>query len=334
VSIISSLADVADRKAGKPKKWSHHPARNSITTNPLSKQEEDAYKQEEDAYTAMNFYRAVEKIYRLMDSDYNAALATLEERISVVFEEWNKLNDTDTGSLLDKYDKLKGLNLQDRTDRFARAYSINSIVDTSLFGPNQGLAIGGEARETLVDGVVKTLHNISKKIKEKSRMKQHKNEKRTEGSVLTMPVRSSKEIWEIIRSEYDIGKKEFGKKINFVSDPLKRKIIFRDIEHAFVLASQGFAKPAVILAGGVIEELLRLYLKHKNIATVSNTFNEYIKACEQNKLLQTGIGKLSDSAREFRNFVHLSKESTKKHSITKAAAKGAVSSIFTIANDL
>jgi hypothetical protein len=42
---------------------------------------------------------------------------------------------------------------------------------------------------------------------------------------------------------------------------------------------------------------------------------------------------LSDSAREFRNFVHLSKESTKKHSITKAAAKGAVSSIFTIAND-
>jgi len=172
------------------------------------------------------------------------------------------------------------------------------------------------------------------KIKEKSRMKQSKNEEKDEGTVLTMPVRSSKENWEAIRVEYGISKKDFGKKINFVSNLFKRKVIFRDVEHAFVLASEGFAKPAVILAGGVIEELLRLYLKHKNIAVADNTFNEYIKACEQNKLLQAGIGKLSDSAREFRNFVHLSKESTRKHSITKAAAKGSVSSIFTIANDL
>ena len=153
-------------------------------------------------------------------------------------------------------------------------------------------------------------------------------------NVFIMPVRSSKENWEAIKSEYGISKRDFGKKINFVSDSFKRKVIFRDVEHAFVLASEGFAKPTVILAGGVIEELLRLYLKHKNIAAAGNTFNEYIKACKQNKLLQTGIGKLSDSAREFRNFVHLSKESAKKHSITKAAAKGAVSSIFIIANDL
>ena len=164
-------------------------------------------------------------------------------------------------------------------------------------------------------------------------MKQSKKDEKTVGRVLTMPVRSSKDNWEAIKSEYGISKRDFGKKINFVSDSFKRKIIFRDVEHAFVLASEGFAKPAVILAGGVIEELLRLYLKHKNISASGNTFNEYIKACEQNNLLQTGIGKLSDSAREFRNFVHLSKESTKKHSITKAAAKGAVSSIFTIAND-
>jgi len=152
-------------------------------------------------------------------------------------------------------------------------------------------------------------------------------------NVFIMPVRSSKENWEAIKSEYGISKRDFGKKINFVSDSFKREVIFRDVEHAFVLASEGFAKPAVILAGGVIEELLRLYLKHKNIAAAGDTFNEYIKACEQNKLLQTGIGKLSDSVREFRNFVHLSKESTKKHSITKATAKGAVSSIFTITND-
>ncbi len=325
-SIMSSLADVADRKAGRPNRWSHLLARNSIAADPRSKQIEDAH-------TEMAFYRAVERIYRLMDSDYTTALAKLQKRITKVFEELNKLNATDTGDLVDKYDELKGLKLQDRIDGLARAYSIDSIVDTALFGPNLDLAFGGEAREALVDGVVKTLHNISREIKEKSRMKKSKNAENAGGSVLTMPVRSSKENWEAIRVEYGISKKDFGKKINFVSDSFKRKLIFRDVEHAFVLASESFAKSAVILAGGVIEELLRLYLKDKNIAAAGNTFNEYIKACEQNELLQTGIGKLSHSAREFRNFVHLCKESTRKHSITKAAAKGAVSSIFTIAND-
>jgi predicted GIY-YIG superfamily endonuclease len=85
-------------------------------------------------------------------------------------------------------------------------------------------------------------------------------ERKAEGSMLMITVRSNKDIWEAIKSEYDISKMTFGKKINFVSDSFKRKIIFRDVEHAFVLASQGFSKPALILAGGVIEELLRLYL--------------------------------------------------------------------------
>ena len=154
-----------------------------------------------------------------------------------------------------------------------------------------------------------------------------------EGSKIMITAGTSKENWEAIRSEYDISKKDFGKKINFVSDPFKRNVIFRDVEHAFVLASRGFPKPAVILAGGVIEELLRLYLKHKKISLTSKNFVDYIKACEQRQLLKSGISKLSDSVREFRNLVHISKEETKRHTISKATAKGAVSSIFTIAND-
>jgi hypothetical protein len=35
-------------------------------------------------------------------------------------------------------------------------------------------------------------------------------------------------------------------------------------------------KPAVILAGSVIEELLRLYLVHKNIKPAKKTFDSYI----------------------------------------------------------
>ena len=148
-----------------------------------------------------------------------------------------------------------------------------------------------------------------------------------------MSVRSSKENWEAIKSEYGISKKDFGKNINFVSDLFKRKIIFRDVEHAFVLASQGFSKPALVLAGGVIEELLRLYLEHKGVQPESKRFIAYIKACEDNSLLKHGVSRLTDSIRDFRNLVHISKEETKQHTISKATAKAVVSSIFTIAND-
>jgi len=143
----------------------------------------------------------------------------------------------------------------------------------------------------------------------------------------------SMHTWKNIENDYEISKRVFGKRINFVSDPFKRKIIFRDIEHAYLLANNGLSKPAVILAGSVIEEMLRLYLQHKQINPKRNTFNSYIRACEDNGLLKEAIQRLTDSVRYFRNLVHLSKEKSKRETISKATAIGAVSSIFTIAND-
>jgi len=141
------------------------------------------------------------------------------------------------------------------------------------------------------------------------------------------------DAWKDIQNDFDISKRAFGKRINFVTDKSKRKAIFRDIEHAYVLSKYGFSKPATILAGGVIEELLRLFLEDQNVKPARNTFEEYIKICEQKGLLKTGISLLSNSVRHFRNLVHLSKEETQRYTISKAMAKGAVSSIFTIAND-
>lgn len=158
-------------------------------------------------------------------------------------------------------------------------------------------------------------------------------EQKAKGSKIMITARASKEIWEDIRSQYDISKIDFAKKIKFVKDKFKKNVIFRDIEHAFVLSTQGFPKPAVILAGGVIEELLRLYLKRKRIKPKDETFFSYIKACEDNRLLKRGVYRLSDSIRDFRNLVHLKNETIKKHTVSTATAKGAVSSIFTIAND-
>ncbi len=148
--------------------------------------------------------------------------------------------------------------------------------------------------------------------------------------ITSLPVNT---IWKEIEKDYDINKRSFGKKINFVSDSFKRIIIFRDIAHAYELANNGFSKPAVILAGSVIEELLRLFLKHKKIKPSNNKFHSYIEACDKNGLIKTGIHRLSDSVRYFRNIAHLENEKSNKDSISKYTAKGAISSIFTIVSD-
>lgn len=139
--------------------------------------------------------------------------------------------------------------------------------------------------------------------------------------------------WLEIEKDFEVSKRAFGKKINFVKDKFKRKIIFRDIAQAYFFAENSFNKPAVILAGGVIEELLRLYLEHKKISPSDNTFNEYIKSCNNNRLFKKGISQLSHSLRNFRNIVHLKNEESGKFTISKPTAKGAITSIFTISND-
>lgn len=139
--------------------------------------------------------------------------------------------------------------------------------------------------------------------------------------------------WAKIFKEYGVTKSAFGKRIDFVKDPFKREILFRDVEHAYRLADGGFFKSAVILAGGVIEELLRLYLESKAISSSKKDFDGYIKECENKKLLKAAISRLSDSVRHFRNYVHLEKETSVRHTLSKANAKGSVASIFVIVND-
>jgi hypothetical protein len=149
----------------------------------------------------------------------------------------------------------------------------------------------------------------------------------------TLRVLRSKEVWSAIEDDFDLSKRAFARKIAFVQNEFRRRIILRDIEQAYVLAENGFCKPAVILAGSVIEELLRQFLIYKEITPSSDTFDAYIKTCQNNRLLKDAIHRLSDSVRHFRNLVHLSKEISARHTISKATAKGAVASIFTIAND-
>lgn len=152
-------------------------------------------------------------------------------------------------------------------------------------------------------------------------------------SVLLNKIEATKDLWIQINSDYGFSKRKFGRKINFIKTPYKKTVIYRDIAHAYSLSQLGYFKSSVILAGSVIEEIIRLYLKEKSIKPKDNRFISYIEACELNGLLKNGISKLSDSVRYFRNLVHMKNESSKKDSITKSKAKNAVSSIFIIADD-
>lgn len=143
---------------------------------------------------------------------------------------------------------------------------------------------------------------------------------------------NEKNVWVAIGKEYNINKIKFGRRINFVKEKFKREVIFRDVGQAFYLAKNGFNKPAVILSGGVMEELLRLYLDSHNIKSDKETFEKYIDACIENKLLESSVSKLSESIRYFRNIVHLEREKSPKQTISKSTALGAVSAIFSLLN--
>lgn len=144
---------------------------------------------------------------------------------------------------------------------------------------------------------------------------------------------SNNNIWHEIEKEYAISKREFGKRINFVKGDFKREIIFRDIEQAFKLLKMGFGKPVAILSGGVIEELLRLYLNYKGKNTKDRDFYDYIEICKENDFLKDSMAKLSHVVRDYRNYVHLSKEISKKYTISMAAANTLFTSIFMVVND-
>jgi len=144
---------------------------------------------------------------------------------------------------------------------------------------------------------------------------------------------SSKNIWNDINKEFGIRKPAFGKRINFVTDDYKRGAILRDIEQAYVLFKIGYYKPSVILAGSVIEELLRIYLESKNVKSSSNSFDAFIKTCEENRLLRGAVSSLLNSVRQFRNLVHLENEKSQKDAISIATTQSAVASIFIISKD-
>ncbi len=149
----------------------------------------------------------------------------------------------------------------------------------------------------------------------------------------TVAVRSLSKEWEGIRRDYRLSRPMIGKKLNFMSPNSIRRAILRDIEQAYGCLDQHYYKPAVVLAGGVVEEVLRQYLQHKGIPP-GKEFIEHINAAREHKMLKASLVALTDSVRGFRNLVHIAKEKDPKFTTNGATAKVAVSAMFAIINDL
>lgn len=139
--------------------------------------------------------------------------------------------------------------------------------------------------------------------------------------------------WDSIQTRFQISKIQFAKKIFFAKGVPTRNAILRDVANAYGCLQNGYWKPAVILSGGVIEELLRQYLIYKGRPPVKEGFYGYITACREYGLLKSAVVHLSGAVKDFRNLVHLKEESQHKHAISTATATGAVAAIFSIAND-
>ncbi len=219
------------------------------------------------------------------------------------------------------------------TDLYRKSTSLKSRLISSGFE--------GVVSESILNGFeskVKRIMDLSKtKVKlmiEKHNNKIHDQVKSDNYKESNYKIQDINEIWKDIYKEYGIKKPIFAKRIGFIKDSKIRELIYRDVAHAFTLSKNGLAKPAVVLAGSVIEELLRQYLISRNLTPKRNDFNGFIECCKEHKLLRDGISNLGDSVRQFRNYVHLAKEVNEKYKLDFAESNTAVSSIFVLVKNI
>ncbi len=126
-----------------------------------------------------------------------------------------------------------------------------------------------------------------------------------------------------------------GKSFHFITDPKLRKILERDyIEIQKSVISENW-KSTIILSGGALEAvLLDLLLKNETLAKSSSKapkgnlnewdLNELIETGVDIKIVDSQIGKLSHSVREYRNLIHPGVEIRKNLKIEPEEGKIAV----------
>lgn len=145
---------------------------------------------------------------------------------------------------------------------------------------------------------------------------------------------SPNSVWKHIKSEYGLNQRAIAMKINFIKDSFRRSIILRDIRDAVFALDNGMTKIAVVLSGGVIEEILRCKLETKNIKPVREDLYNYIETCLKNNIIKQSTANLLHAIRDFRNLVHLKNEKSRKDTMSGNEASTTINSIFTLLKNL
>lgn len=139
--------------------------------------------------------------------------------------------------------------------------------------------------------------------------------------------------WVAIQKDHGLTKRVIGKKLNFVKEKTLKDILFRDIEQAYLLLHHKFYKPAIIISGGALEEILKEFLKHNQKIPSGNRFVDCIEVAKKHSLFSNGIISLLDSMRDFRNLVHIDKERAGQK-VGIQLARTAVSALFLILKEI
>jgi hypothetical protein len=100
----------------------------------------------------------------------------------------------------------------------------------------------------------------------------------------------------IEKKKIGVGKKGL---FNFVKDKKTKNILTRDCAYAEICIEQKMFKPAIILYGSIIEEILRDKLKSKD------NFETLIDKIEKEKSIEPSLLRKIDFIRDFRNYVHI-----------------------------
>lgn len=152
------------------------------------------------------------------------------------------------------------------------------------------------------------------------------------------------DMWEQVTEEFAVTKRKLAKRIPYVLNRKVRAIIYRDIEDAMRCKQHSLWKPSVILAGGVVECLMRNLVDsvgdEKKVRTAykeffperkhkkPETLEEYIGVCRHLGLVDGSIADLLSAVRGWRNLVHPDKERRSALKPDKNMAETALRSIF------
>lgn len=101
---------------------------------------------------------------------------------------------------------------------------------------------------------------------------------------------------EITKEKISISKKRL---FNFIQDKKIRGILTRDYAFAEICKKQEMFKPAIVLYGSIIEEILR------EILGSEKPFSELIVEARQKDFVKPPLARKIDFVRDFRNYVHI-----------------------------